>query len=427
MTNKEAQRYEIIKNLINNKLNGTQASKQLNLSVRQTKRLKKKVLVQGIKGIAHGNRGKESKKKIPSEIQAEIVKLIETTYSDFTPTLAQEKLKEIHNIKISYGSVRTIMVAEGLYKIKKRKTNKKHFSQRPRKDYYGELIQFDGSYHNWLEGRGKDKELCLLASIDDATGKITHAKFDYNESTKSVFQFWKEYLEINGKPISIYLDKYSTYKINHKNATDNKDLLTQFQRAMQELNINPISAHTPQAKGRVERLFETLQDRLVKELRLAKINNINSANIFLQKEFIPNFDKKFSVEPRKKGDLHNKLIKPEIKNINHIFSIKKTRIVRNDFVVQYLNRYFQLEEIQTTTVYKKDQVIVEEHLDDSIHISKKGKYLNFVELVEKPQKEISLKLPAITLTKSHYTPPADHPWRRFVINQKQEKVKVFKN
>jgi len=425
MTNKEAQRYDIIKNLINKKLTGVQAAKQLSLSTRQVKRIKKKVKEKGLKGIVHENRGKESKKKISKLIKDKIINLIETTYSDFTPTLVQEKLEENNNIKISYGSVRSIMLKEGLYKIKKRKKSQ-YFSQRPRKESFGELVQFDGSYHNWLEGRASENEQCLLLAVDDATGDIT-PKLDRNEGIQAVFSFWKEYLIKQGKPKAIYLDKFSTYKINHKNAVDNQNFKTQFQRAMQELDIEVIFAHTPQAKGRVERMNKTLQDRMVKEMRLAEIANVEEANKFIQKEFVSKFNQKFSVKPRKKQDLHRKLTKQERKKLANIFSVKNQRTVRNDFTIQYLNRYFQLDQTQPTTVFRKNSVTVEEHLDKSIHICKKDIYLNFKELVEKPVKEIDLKLAAITPNKIQYTPPANHPWRNFQFSQKPEKVKVFKN
>ena len=428
MTKKEAQRYDIIKNLINKKINGTQAAKQLNLSIRQTKRLKKEVKKEGIKGVIHKNRGRESNRRLPNDLKDKIVNIIKEKYSDFTSQLTYEKLEEDHNIKVSYSTIRQIRLNENLSLAKKRKQNKKYYSQRPRKDYYGEMQQFDGSYHNWLEGRDKEKEHCLLLAVDDATGKITHAKLGKNESVKSVFKFWKEYTKKKGKPVAIYLDKYSTYKINHKNATDNKDLKTQFQRAMAELDVNVIFANSPQAKGRVERMNSTLQDRLTKEMRLVRIDNIKNANRFIQEEFIPKFNKRFSIKPKSKGDIHRKLSQKERRNLDHIFSIKNQRIVRNDFVVQHQNKYFQLEQIQPTTVYKKDDVIVEKHLDGSIHISKKEKYLNFIGLKEKPKKEIPIKLPAITLNKAEYTPPANHPWRRFQFTKKQqeaeEKAKV---
>lgn len=435
MTKKEAGRHDIIKDLINKKIDGTQASIQLNLSVRQTKRLKAKVKKYGIQGIIHGNRGKESNKKTDCELIKKIIKITEENYSDFTSQLTYEKLTEIHNISLSYSTIRRIRISSGLSIIKKRKTNKKHFSQRERKESYGEMSQFDGSYHDWLEGRcidkGLEEEQCLLLAVDDATGEPM-AILDENESIEAVFNFWKKYVIEKGKPTLIYLDKFSTYKVNHKNAKDNEEFKTQFQRAMEdELGIKVIFAHSPQAKGRVERMNGTFQDRLVKELRLAKIDNVKNANEFIKKEFIPKFSERFNVPAKKKGNLHTKLTKQEKNNLDNIFSIKKTRKVRNDFVIQYKNRYFQLDEVQETTVYKKDEVIVEEHLNRSIHICKKtnygNKYLNFTELLAKPVKEIEIKLPAITRYKSQYIPPINHPWRSFQfgnIQEIKERIKV---
>jgi len=428
MTKKESKRYDIIKNVINKKINGTQASIQLNLSIRQTKRLKARVKKYGVQGIIHKSRGKESNKKVDSKLIDKIVKITEENYSDFTSQLTYEKLTEIHNISLSYSTVRRIRINNGLSTIKKRKANKKHFSQRERKEYYGEMNQFDGSYHDWLEGRCTDKgleeEQCLLLAVDDATGEPT-AILDKNESIKAAFKFWKEYITKKSKPVSIYVDRFSTYKVNHKNAEDNKDFKTQFEGAMEdELGIKVIFARSPQAKGRVERMNSTFQDRLVKELRLAKVNNIKDANEFIKKEFIPKFSKKFNVLAKKKGNLHTRLTRQERNSLDHIFSIKKTRKVRNDFVVQYKNRYFQLDEIQVATIYKKDEVIVKEHLDNSIHICKKtnygDKYLSFTELPAKPIKEIEIKLPALTRYKSQYVPPANHPWRNFQFGNTHE-------
>lgn len=419
MTIKESQRYDIIRNLINKKIDGTQAAKKLNLSIRQTKRIKKEVIKHGIKGIIHKNRGKQSNRKMDNNIKKEIINIIEDKYHDFSSQMTFEKLNEIHNIKVSYPTIRRIRLSEGFSKIKKRKTNKKHYAQRPRKEYYGELAQFDGSYHDWLEGRctNKDfkKEQCLLLAVDDATSKILHAKLAKNESTYNVFKFWKEYLKKLGKPLNIYLDRFSTYKINHKNATDNKELKTQFERAMTELGVNVIFANSAQAKGRVERMNGTLQDRLIKELRLANIDNIEDANEFIQKVFIPMFNKRFAVIPKKQGNVHNKLIE----NTKHNLCIKKQRTVRNDFIIQYKNRYFQLDEIQPTTIYKKDKLIIEDH-ENEIYITKNSKQLNFKELYEKPVKELSLNLSAITTHKSNYIPPSNHPWRMYEISNNQK-------
>jgi hypothetical protein len=441
MTTKEAERYDIIQRLIKKEIDGTQAATAIGLSVRQTKRIKARVIKEkesnnsGIQGVIHKNRGRKSNNKIDAVTLEEAIKTIKDNYLDFSSQLTYEKLQENHNCTLSYATVRRIRIKEGLSKVKSRKANKKHFSQRDRKPSYGEMVQHDGSYHNWLEGRCTDKEMkheqCLLLSVDDATG-TPMAKLAKNESIKEVFKFWKEYIKEKGKPTSIYLDKFSTYKVNHKNAVDNKDFRTQFQRAMEdELGIQVIFANTPQAKGRVERMNATWQDRLVKELRLAKINNIEDTNEFIKKEFIPEFKKKFNVKAKKKGDLHRKLSKTELTNLDHIFSVKNIRKVRNDFVVQYKNRYFQLKEIQkNTTVYKKDEVIVEEHLNGDIYLCKKtvtgDKYLDFIELSSKPVKEIDIKLPAVTRSKTTYIPPANHPWRNQAIFKAQQKFKESK-
>jgi hypothetical protein len=418
MTKKEAERHGIINNLINKRINGSEAAKQLNLSVRQTKRLKARVIKKGIQGIIHQLRGKTGNNKVETDLLERSEKIIQEKYSDFGPTLAAEKLMENHKINLGVTTVRKMMIDKELFKPKPRKQNQEHRSWRERKECYGEMQQFDGCYHKWLESRGE--EICLLGSIDDATGKITKLKFGTSESVMEVFDFWKGYVETNSKPISIYLDKFSTYKINHKNAKDNSELMTQFQRACLDLGINLISAHSPQAKGRIERLFETLQDRLVKELRLQNINDIETANKFLQETYINDFNKRFSVVPAKDANLHKPLTKYDEENLDKIFSIQSERQVKNDFTIQFKNDWYQLDEIQPTTVYKKDKVLIEERLDNTIHLSIKDKYLNFKKLPARPEK-IRTKLIALTLRKSPWIPPSNHPWRRQLAFQREQK------
>jgi hypothetical protein len=186
--------------------------------------------------------------------------------------------------------------------------------------------------------------------------------------------------------------------------------MTQFQRAMKDLGINPIPANSPQAKGRIERLFKTLQDRLIKEMRLAKIKNPEEGNKFLE-TFIPKFNKKFSVIPAKEGDVHEPLTREDKKNLNRIFSVQSTRTVNNDFTIQFKNKWYQLEEVQPVTIRAKEKVLVEEWLNGTIHISSKGKYLRYIILPERPEKQI--KNPIILTThKLNYKPPQNHPWRR---------------
>jgi hypothetical protein len=411
LTMKEINRYEIIKRLMGKKISEEEARKLMNLkSVRQVRRIRKRVVEDGAKGVVHRSRGKPGNRKFSQKYINRIIKLISTNYIDFKPTFAAEKLFEDHKIKINSESLRQLMIKEGLWKVKSRKRPKKRHVWRKRKDNFGEMEQFDGSYHHWFEDRGA--ECCLLLSVDDASGEITHAKFDHNEGVKPVFRFWLEYFEKHGFPISIYLDKFSTYKINHPLAVDNKDLMTQFQRAMGQVDIRPINAHSPEAKGRVERIFGTLQDRLVKELRLANINSLEAANEFL-KTYIPKFNKQFPVVPAKKADLHRPVSKSLKKQLPRIFSIQSQRKVQNDYTILFKNQFFQLEDQQPTTVFKKDTVTVEEHLNGEIQISLNRHYLNYQVLPERPKKQ-NIPLAAITTQKSPWIPPADHPWKRSI-------------
>ena len=301
MTETDSLRESILRKLVSKIINGTQAAEILKLSVRQVKRLKKRFVKQGVKGILHKSRGKVSNHAVPESAKKEIIKIIKTSYPDFGPTLACEKLTGSHHISLSTQTIRTLMVKSGLWIVKPMRQEKFPHVWRARKDNYGQMQQYDGSYHNWFEGRLKNargEEIiinCLLCAVDDATGKITYAKFDDSEGVVQTLAFWQEYIRINGKPCIIYLDRFSTYKNNPKKDSQNILALTQFQRACRQLDVEIINAHSPQAKGRIERLLQTLQDRLVKELRLKNISTIAEANVFLLKEFIPGLNKKFGI------------------------------------------------------------------------------------------------------------------------------------
>lgn len=424
MNETEILRYDIIKKLLDKKIKNSQTAKLLDLSVRQIKRIKNRVREKGVEGLIHKNRGRDSNKKTDPKIIAKAGKYLKEKYSDFKPTFAAEKLEENHKIKLSKETVRILMAGLNLWQINPRKSTSQYHSWRPRKECFGEMEQFDGSYHKWLEDRAG--ELCLLLSIDDAAGKITHAKFDKNEGVVAVFKFWLEYFGKNGLPVSIYLDKFSTYKINHPSAVDNKEMMTQFQRAMGQVGIRSISAHSPEAKGRVERVFQTLQDRLVKELRLAGISTVEKANEFLKK-YIPKFNEQFSVAPKSSNNLHKVLSKELKEKLPQIFSIQSPRKVSNDYTIMFKTKFFQLAEIQPTTVYKKDTVIIENHLNGKIKINHQNHYLNYQELPERPKKQ-KILLPALTRTKSSWKPPADHPWRKQIFFSKiKEKQLILKN
>lgn len=309
MSLSEVKKYDIINKVINRELNGSEAAGLLNLTARHIRRLKRRVNQYGIKSLIHGNRGKPGNRRLPDQERKRIADLIKQKYPDFGPTLATEKLTELDKVKCSRGAVRSIMIAEEIWQPR-RKKKETHRQWRQRKANKGELVQYDGSYEHWFEDRGG--EICLLASIDDADSEV-RAKFDDHEGVEPTFNFWRDYIERFGKPNSVYVDKFSTYSMNHKLAKENPDTLTQFERAMKELNTGIIHAHSPEAKGRVEKLFKTLQDRLIKELRLNNISTIKEANEFLEKVFLPKFNAKFMVEPRSKANLHKKLNEQEKK------------------------------------------------------------------------------------------------------------------
>lgn len=416
-TSEEQYKFDVITKVINKEMKPGMAAKVLGISPRQIRRLKINVLDNGRDAVVHGLKGKQSNHHIDNAIKENALKLIREKYADFKPGFAAEKLEENHNLRITSQTIRVWMTEEKLWKQRKQKQSVYH-AWRPRKEYYGELQQFDGSYHLWFEKRFVDNngdpiEVCLLASIDDATGKITKASFTANEGIIAVFNFWKGYVKEIGKPIAVYLDKFSTYKINHKAALDNSELITQFQRAMQQLNITLITAHSPEAKGRIERLFLTLQDRLVKEMRLANVNTPDEGNRFLKEVFIPRFNSRFAVVPAQEGDTHKPLTGGDKTGIKHIFSIWSERRVNNDFTIQFKNNWYQLTEIQPTTVRPLERILVEVWLDQTIHFILKDHELAFILLPEKPKKQ-RIRQPLILTTHTlSYKPPPNHPWRRY--------------
>lgn len=409
MSQKEIDRYGIISRLLKREVDGTEAARLLKLSVRHVRRLKQNVRRAGPRGLIHQNRGKRSNRKIPEEERYRIGELLQKRYADFGPTFACEKLREQHRIKRDPKTIRALLIEMGLWKGRKRSIAIAH-QWRARKEHPGELVQFDGSYEFWFEDRGE--KTCLLAAIDDATGNILQAQFAPHEGVFPVFGFWKGYVESHGKPRAIYLDKFSTYKQNRPLEED-VGLKTQFQRACQELDIKPIFANSPQAKGRVERLFKTLQDRLIKELRLQHISTPEHANRFLTETFVPDFNRRFAVRPVSSADLHRPLRTEEQKRLEATFSRQEERIVRNDYTVSFKNTWYQLQETPRVIVRPKDRITIEERLDGSIRMRIRNSYLYFKKLPHRPQRqETAWVLAALPeKTRAPWKPSADHPWR----------------
>lgn len=425
MSKKEVSRYDIIQKTISKELRNTEASEILHLTPRHIRRIKGRVEKEGAQGLVHKSRGKPSNRKIPEEEENRIKTILKENYPDFTPAFATEKLREKHDITHDPKTIQRMMIEEGLRKPK-RKKQETHRAWRQRRSSYGELQQYDGSYEDWFEGKlGEGKKQCLLASIDDATSTITSATFDEHEGVFPTFRFWQEYLEKHGKPLGIYVDKFSTYSMNHKIAKENPDTKTQFTRAIESFGIEVILANSPQAKGRVERLFRTLQDRLVKEMRLSGINTLSEANLFLINVFIPDFNKRFGVTARTSANLHKSITEKEKESFPSVFSRHEERTVRNDYTIAYKNIWYQLEATPSLLIQKKDTVTIEEKEDGSIQIKIRGKYLNFHPLPERPKKESEKNSPWVLAKPLPTIPAKNHPWRRFRMGSTVSKVSEF--
>ena len=401
---RELKRLHIIRKVLDKELKQVEAKDVLNLSGRQIRRIVKAVRIEGDKGIVHKSRGKPSNVAISKKIRARIISLYKEKYKGFGPLFANEKLFEIDKMKIATQTLRNWLIAEGEWKI--RRNHKEHRQWRERRQCFGEMVQMDGSHHDWLEERGP--KLVLMGYIDDAAGKTFGRFYDY-EGTMPAMDSFKKYIGKNGIPNSVYLDKHTTYKSNGKPTKEddlnNRKPLSQFERACEELGVDVIHADSPQAKGRIERLFKTFQDRLIKEMRLRGIKTKEEANEFME-EYLPIYDERFSVEPVKKTNLHRAV--PEGANLDDILCRKTVRVLRNDFTVSNDNKLYQVE---NRTRAKK--VLVCEHIDERISIQYKGETLNHREITKRPKKANDKKPPYEFKIRKVYIPPKDHPWRKY--------------
>ena len=408
LSESERERFTVINSCIKREITNAVAAARLHLKIRQVQNLKRAVLKHGEAGILHGNKGKRPYNATDEKLErSSIAFLKKKNHRDFGPTFASEKLAEKKHITLSRETVRRIMTDEKLWKPNVRRADPIHRAWRERRALYGELVQFDGCYHDWFEN---STEHCLLNAIDDATSTIAHEVFEDNEGVHAVFRFWCAYFDAHGLPVAIYMDRFSTYKINHQSAVDNTEMMTQFQRAMEEIGVKVIHANSPQAKGRVERSFNTQQDRLVKELRLASIKERDTANRFLRETYLPNHNKRFSVHARTQGDAHRPLTKELRERLPSILSIQSKRTVNNDYTIRFKNEWLQLHETQEVTVFKRDTVIMEEQLDGTLHVRLGNTYLAYTVLPERPR---PLREPVTALTREQqfHRPAINHPWR----------------
>ena len=409
MSTKELTRLEVMKRLEEKRVKQKEAAEMLGVSERHIRRLLRTYRQEGERGLISKRRGKPSNNRMKPGVKQQAIDLLHSRYHDFGPTLAHEKLSEVHKLDLSVGSVRQIMIAEGLWKPRKAKQQAVH-QMRLRRACRGELVQIDGSPHAWFEDRGP---VCnLLVYIDDASGKLMELFFTPAESTLSYFAATRRYLDRHGRPVAFYSDKNGIFKINIKNALSGSGL-TQFGRAMKQLDIEIICANTPQAKGRVERVNETLQDRLVKELRLREISTLEAANAFAP-EYIEDFNHRFAVQPRSNYDAHCPVLFSE-DELNVIFSLQETRMLSKNLTLQYKKVIYQIQTARPTYALRKAQVTVCENAQGDITILYKGKPLNY-SVFRKQQRQAEVLTSKeidthLKKKKKPHKPAPDHPWR----------------
>lgn len=401
MKRSELRRLHVIKKVLEGVMTQKEASKIIEVGKRQTIRIVKRVKQEGEKGIIHQSRGKPSNRAYSDERKKQVIKLYREKYWDFGPTLASEKLLEIDKIKLSDETLRKWLIESEDWQ--KRKKVKKHRKWRERKHYIGEMLQGDGSIHDWFEDRGERS--VLMGYIDDADSKVFARFYEY-EGTIPVMDLTKRYVKKYGIPSSLYMDKHATYKSTAKQTIEqelNGEVpMSQFERAAKEMGIKCVHAHSPQAKGRIERLFKTFQDRVIKEMRLAGIKDIKGANEFL-KIYLKKYNKRFCVEPISKVDLHRAL--PEDIELDRILCKKTNRAVRNDFTVAHEKKLYQI--ISYTDAKK---VCVEERISGRMIIRYKEEELTYKKIENRPKRTEEAKKETKRKQFGHI-PSRNHPWR----------------
>jgi transposase len=355
-----------------------EAAEELGISVRQVKRLVRALKRRGDKAVVHGLRGQRSNRKIDESTEQEAVRILSApVYQGFGPTLACEYLRKRHGIAVSKETVRQWMIRGKLWRAKKERVTRVH-AWRPRRSRSGELVQWDTSEHDWLEGRGE--KLYLIAMIDDATSRLFARFVRHDSSAENMSLLWS-YLEKFGRPLAFYTDKASHFQTAVKRRRDepgvDKDAVemppTQIGRALQELGIAWIAAHSPQAKGRVERNFGTAQDRLVKGMRVAGVKTLEQANRYLDEEYLPWWEREMTVEAANPDDAHRRLDKSH--NLAAALSHVESRQVRNDYTLRWDGKLYQIEPGAVRPGLRGAQVRVEARLDGSLAVRFGGRYL----------------------------------------------------
>jgi hypothetical protein len=416
MNLKEIERVAALQQVVDKQIKQQEACRRLRLSSRQIKRLVKRYRQEGASAVISKHRGHPSNRRYTEAYKAQIKAYVEKHYADFGPTLAAEKLYERHRIVISKETLRCWMVSWGLWKAKRQKKVQLH-QQRERRGCYGELVQIDGSPHDWFEGRRE--KCCLLVFIDDATSQLMQLRFEESETAAGYFRATREYIAQYGVPLAFYSDKYGVFRVNHSEPMTRGE--TQFGRACKALNIELICANSPQAKGRVERANSTLQDRLVKELRLRGINDIESANAYLP-EFIVAHNRRFAVKPRNEADAHQRLSLSQ-EELDLVFSFQHERILSKNLELSFNNVIYQIKTKVTGYRLRHARVRVCEKLEGHVTLLCQGETLEYTCYQKQTRvtpivgaKQLAQALDGVIKgdrRSQGHKPKMKHPWRQY--------------
>ena len=412
MSKEELRRVEVLARVKSQELKLRDAAELMGVSYRQAKRLWKRYRRRGAGGVRHGSAGRLSNRAKPKALRRKVLRLIRQKYSGeleerFGPTLAAEHLRSEDGLEVDAETLRRWMLAEGLWtRVRK---SRGHRERRVRKEHFGELVQMDGSFHEWLEGRGAGG--CLMNMVDDATGK-TLGRLGEQETIWAAANVLRRWIEKYGVPLALYTDWNNVYlrEPTAKEEMRGEVPVTQFGRMCQKLNIRIIGANSAQAKGRVERNHGTHQDRLVKKMRRKNIGTHEQANEYLEREYLLEHNQRFARQPAQAEDYHRAA--PAKRELDEIFRLETTRTISNDWVVRHHNRYFQLKRRGRHYAPAQGKVLVCEWKDGRMEIEYRGQKLEWEGIAELPTRPASPTAKPMVKPSSRRQPSADHPWRQ---------------
>jgi len=428
MSQEELRRVEVLSRVKSGQLRVADAVPLLRVSYRQAKRLWKRYREEGAGGLQHRGVGRASNRACPPKFRRRVLDLVREKYGGpvekrFGPTLAAEHLEAEDGLRVNAETLRLWMLEAGLWSRERKR--RKHRKRRERKEHFGELVQMDGSFHAWLEERGPDG--CLIDMVDDATN-TTWAQLGAQETIWAVADALRAWIERYGVPLALYVDWKNLYKraATPKEQLRGEEPITQFGRMCQKLGIEIIAASSPQAKGRVERVHGTHQDRLVKKLRRKEIISQEAANVYLRNEYLPEHNLRFARAAVRTEDYHRRA--PRAAELDKIFRLETERTVSEDWVVRYGNRYFQIEGRSRNYAPARSKVLVCEGRGGSLSIEYRRRELPFREIPApaKPQALITRGRPCVPSTgkKRKWTPSASHPWNRAVRREMQKRASL---